>query len=75
MVYQNKICGFLQSTYNYFYFPKTTCLRIQSFSLDLPSLVNPSHIIMIQNQQEFKIQTYSVWWAVPILNALFIQTM
>jgi hypothetical protein len=28
---------------------------------------------MIQNQKEFKIQTYNVSWSVPILNALFIQ--
>jgi len=32
-----------------------------------------SHITMIQNQQEFKIQTNKVPQLVPILNALFIQ--
>jgi hypothetical protein len=37
--------------------------------------VVPSHIIMIQNQQEFKIQCYNVPWAVLVLNALFIQIM
>jgi hypothetical protein len=30
---------------------------------------------MIQNQQEFKIQTNNVPWAVLVLNALFIQTI
>ncbi len=38
---QNKISGFLQSTYNYFYFPKIMCLRIQSFPPYLPSLSSP----------------------------------
>jgi hypothetical protein len=35
----------------------------------------PSHIIMIQNQQEFKIQNYNVPWAILVLNAMLIQIM
>jgi hypothetical protein len=31
-----------------------------------------SHIIMIQNQQEFIIQNYNVPWTVLVLNAMFI---
>jgi hypothetical protein len=72
MVYQNKICGFVQSTYNYCYSPKTVCLRIKSFSHMSHLWAIPSHIIMIQ-KQEFKIQTYNVPWSVLILNALCIQ--
>jgi hypothetical protein len=48
---------------------------MKSFFLDLLSLGILSHIIMIQNQQEFEIQTYNVLGIVRIPNALFIQTM
>jgi hypothetical protein len=37
-----------------------------------PLWVVPNHIIMIQNQQEFKIQNYNAPWTILILNAMFI---
>jgi hypothetical protein len=76
MIYQNKICGFLlQSSYNSFY-----SLQNYVSKNNHPSFQNsflwaiPSHIIMVQKQQEFKIQTNNVPWSIPILNALLIQT-
>jgi hypothetical protein len=76
MFYGNaiKIYGFLlQSIYNHFYFPKIMYLK--SLSLNPLSWVVQNHIIMIQNQLEFKIQTNNVPWVIPILNVLLIQTV
>jgi hypothetical protein len=52
----------LQNTYNYSYFLQTMCLIILHVSPNLLSLGNPKPIIMIQNQQEFKIQNYNAPW-------------
>jgi len=73
VVYQNKIYGFpLQNTYSYFYSPKIMSMNAFLFPKTFFFWEVPSHIIVIQNQQEFKFQTYNVPWSVPILNALFI---
>ncbi len=64
---------FYQNIYSYFYFFKTVC---PNFFPPLPKIfplwVVPNHIIMIQNQQEFKIQNYNAPWTILILNAMFI---
>jgi len=48
-------------------------LKIFLFSRILSFWIVRSHITMIQNQQEFKIQTNKDPWLVLILNVLFIQ--
>jgi len=74
MIYQNKICGFLlQSPYSFPYFSQKNLSTNPPFPKSSPFWAIPSHIIMIQNQQEFKIQNYNDLWIVPILNTLFIQ--
>jgi hypothetical protein len=62
MVYQNRIGGFLlQNTYSS-YHSSPNCVSKNSYPFSHIFLLwaIPSHIIMIQNQQEFKIQTNNV---------------
>jgi hypothetical protein len=66
---QNKICGLsknriygflLPNTYNSPYFFKIVCPKnLLPLPKIFPFWVVPNHIIMIQNQQEFKIQNYN----------------
>jgi hypothetical protein len=63
----NKICDI--SKYVVFYYkipttslilPKIVCLIILLFPKSSPFWAIPSHIIMIENEQEFNIQNYNV---------------
>jgi hypothetical protein len=51
---------YYKNTYNYTYFLETMCLRMIFFPYVSHLWAIPSHIIMIQNQQEFKIQAHNV---------------
>jgi hypothetical protein len=66
----------LQNTYNSSHSsPKSVFKNNPCLPPILPLWAIPNHIIMIQNQQKFKIQNYNDPRTVPILNALFIQIM
>jgi hypothetical protein len=60
-----------------FTLPKTVCSRIRLLLFLRSSLFGQSQVTSswFQNQQEFKIQNCNVPWAVPVLNAPFIQIM
>ncbi len=61
MLCQNIIYGFLlQVPTSLLTFPKIVHVKIPSLLLNLSFWVVPSLLIMIQNQQEFKIQTNKV---------------
>ncbi len=61
MRYQNIIYGFLlQVPTTFLTFPKIVHVKIPSLLLKISFWVVPSLFIMIQNQQEFKIQTNKV---------------
>jgi len=61
MVYQNRIYGFLlQVRTTLLTIPQNYVSKNVSLFQNLPLWVVPSLFIMIQNQQEFKIQTNKV---------------
>jgi len=61
MLYQNKIYGFLpQVPTTPLTLPNIVCIKIPFFFFNLYFWATPSFLIMIQNQQEFKIQTNKV---------------
>ncbi len=70
VVYQNKICGFLlQSSYNSPHiFPQNCLFKHPLLFQNLSFWAIPNLLIMIQNQQEFQIQTNKIPLSIPILN-------
>jgi hypothetical protein len=74
MLYQKQNMWFSITKYlQLFPYYKIMCLRMNFFPQNSHIRAIPSHVIMIQNQQEFKIPTYNVPFSIPFINALFIQ--